>query len=475
MKKVKLFIDNILIYGLGGVINKIFPIIMLPIITRLMPNTLYFGLNDLQTTIVSFAEAFAQMGIYDALYRLFFDKDDKSFKKDTCSTALYFVVVSSSCIGLLIVAFKNVIAVNVFQGEEYSYLCYISAATIIADNIRGIVQAPTRMQNKRKVYIITNLVTSLCTYAIAIPLILKGAYVTALPLAGLLSAIIMDFVFWILNHEWFGKLKVDKRILKELLKIGVPLMPTFIVFWIFNSCDKLMISNFLGVQANGLYAVGSKLAHASQILNTAFGGGWSYFIYATMNDEDRVKSNSTIFELMSGIIFLCSMGVFVMAKPIYQLFFTGEYVSGYVVSPYLFCAPLLQMLFCVISDQLLIIKKSWPITVMLLIGAVTNVLLNYVLIPVIGIEGAAIATVVGYLVSLFVCIIVVQKAGLIRISYKCVLTMFVFVAFVVGWKMCGEKFANGLLCIIVYAMIVIYANIDVIRMFINRVKIGGSK
>lgn len=99
MKKVKLFIDNILIYGLGGVINKIVPIIMLPIITRLMPNTLYFGLNDLQTTIVSFAEAFAQMGMYDALYRLFFDKDDKNFKKNTCTTALYFVIASSACIG----------------------------------------------------------------------------------------------------------------------------------------------------------------------------------------------------------------------------------------------------------------------------------------------------------------------------------------------------------------------------------------
>ena len=475
MKKVKLFIDNILIYGLGGVINKIVPIIMLPIITRLMPNTLYFGLNDLQTTIVSFAEAFAQMGMYDALYRLFFDKEDKSFKRTTCTTALYFVVISSACIGLLIIAFKNIIAVNVFQGEKYSYLCYISAATIFADNIKGIVQAPTRMQNKRKVYIITNLVTSICTYAIAIPLILKGMYVTALPLAGLLSAVIMDFVFWRLNHEWFGKFKIDKKILKGLLKIGVPLMPTFVVFWIFNSCDKLMISNFLGVQANGLYAVGSKLAHASQILNTAFGGGWSYFIYATMNDEDRVKSNSTIFELMSGIIFLCSMGVFVMAKPIYQLFFTGEYVSGYIVSPYLFCAPLLQMLFYVVSDQLLIIKKSWPITLMLLIGAVTNVLLNYVLIPVIGIEGAAIATVVGYAVSLFVCIIVVQKAGLIRISYKCILTMLAFIAFVVVWKICGEQFAIGLFCIVTYAMIIIYTNRDVLHMFINRVKAGGNK
>lgn len=37
--KAKLFLENFLVYGLGGVINKIVPLIMLPIVTRLMPNT----------------------------------------------------------------------------------------------------------------------------------------------------------------------------------------------------------------------------------------------------------------------------------------------------------------------------------------------------------------------------------------------------------------------------------------------------
>lgn len=93
MKKTKLFIDNILIYGLGGVINKIIPIIMLPIVTRLMPDTSYFGINDLQSTVVSFISAVAMLGVYDALYRLFFEKDDDNYKKSMCTTALVIVMV----------------------------------------------------------------------------------------------------------------------------------------------------------------------------------------------------------------------------------------------------------------------------------------------------------------------------------------------------------------------------------------------
>lgn len=451
MKKTKLFIDNILIYGLGGVINKIIPIIMLPIVTRLMPDTTYFGINDLQSTVVSFASAIAMLGMYDALYRMFFEKEENEYRKSMCSTALLFTLGMAVLAAIILMAFKEIIAIRIFQDEKYSFLCVIAALTIIADNIKGIVQAPTRMQNQRKIYIVTNLLTSILTYSVAVPMILKGFYVTALPIAALLSAVIMDVIFWILNHKWFDTKLFNKSYIPELLKIGVPLMPTFIVFWIFNSCDKLMISSFLGVAANGMYAVGSKLAHASQILNTAFGGGWSFFVYSTMKEKDRVESNSMIFELMSGVICICSICVFVFAKPIYEMFFTGDYVSGYIVSPYLFCAPLMQMLFYVASDQLLIIKRSWPITVMLAIGAVVNVGLNYILIPMIGIEGAAIATMLGYAVSLAVCLIVIHKVELLKISSKCYLLMASFAVFIILWRFVGENLVFGCIYIILFA------------------------
>ena len=72
MSKIKLFVENFLVYGFGGVISKIVPLIMIPIITRLMPSTEYFGLTDLSVTLVSFCSALAIMGMYDAMYRLFF-------------------------------------------------------------------------------------------------------------------------------------------------------------------------------------------------------------------------------------------------------------------------------------------------------------------------------------------------------------------------------------------------------------------
>ena len=120
MKKMRLFIDNILIYGLGGVINKLIPIIMLPIITRLMPNTSYFGINDLQTTVVSFVSAFAMLGMYDALYRMFFERDDLNYQKEMCSTALIIVTITAIIAACILFALQNIIARTIFQNTKYA-------------------------------------------------------------------------------------------------------------------------------------------------------------------------------------------------------------------------------------------------------------------------------------------------------------------------------------------------------------------
>ena len=79
--------QNFLEYGLGGVVSKIIPFIMVPIVTRLMPNTEYYGISDLSNTVVQFGSAIAIMGMFDAMYRMFFEKEDEEYKKKVCLTS----------------------------------------------------------------------------------------------------------------------------------------------------------------------------------------------------------------------------------------------------------------------------------------------------------------------------------------------------------------------------------------------------
>lgn len=433
--KLKLFTENFLVYGLGGIISKIIPLIMVPIVTRLMPNSSYYGISDLSNTLVSLASSLAVMGMYDAMYRLFFEKEDDEYKRSVCSTAFLFTLVTSFVVFIVMVIIRRPLSQWFFGDNKYSYLIYISAIATLVGATNTIISCPTRMQNKRKIFLITNTVSPLLSYSVSIPLLLHGYYVIALPIAGAIASFTMEITFAILNRKWFSLNRFNSKILKDLLVIALPLLPNFLIYWVFNSSDRIMITNLLNVGESGIYSVGSKLGQASQLIYTAFAGGWQYFAFSTMREKDQVKSNSAIFEYLGVISFAATSLICTFCYPIYKLLFEGDYVRSFVVSPYLFLAPLLQMLYQVACNQFLVIKKTWPNMFILSIGAVANVFLNFLLIPLIGIEGAAIATLIGYVISDVICMLVLCKMQLMVITKRFLIDCLLMFVYFIIWRM----------------------------------------
>lgn len=434
MSRFKFFLENILIYGLGGVISKAVPLLMLPIITRLMPDTFYFGLNDISTTIVSFGSAIAVLGMYDAMFRLFFDREDEDYRKTICSTTLAFTMGLSILVFCILIFFKETWAQIFFADRKYTNLLVLSAMSILIGATNSIVSAPTRMRNQRKVFLATNTLSPIISYAISIPLLVKGMYIVALPLAAVISALTIEIIFAILNHGWFSIKRIDFSYLRPLLAIAIPLFPNFLVYWVFNSCDRLMISQMLGMDYNGIYAIGGKVGQVSQLIYTAFAGGWQFFAFSTMKDKDQVDMTSHIFEYLAAIAFGAGILMAACSKTIFRILFTGDYVQGYMVAPYLFLAPLMLMLFQVIVNQFIVIKKTWYNLLALVVGALVNVVLNYILIPLIGIEGAAIGTLVGYIVSIVITATILIRMGLLRISYKFYVLSLSLLAYFLLWR-----------------------------------------
>ena len=463
MNKLRLFLENFIVYGLGGIINKIVPLIMVPIVTRLMPSSDYFGISDLSNTVVQFGSSIAIMGMYDAMYRMFFEKTDDEYKKSVCSTAFVFTLFTSFIVFFVMILTRSIIAQFFFSDQEYAYVVYLSAIAVLVGGTNSIISAPTRMQNKRTVYLIANTVSPVLSYSISIPLLLNDHYVIALPLAAVISGATMETAFGIMNRKWFNPRKFSKQLLKQLLQIGVPLLPNFLIYWIFNSSDKIMITNILGIGMAGIYSVSSKLGHASQLIYIAFAGGWQYFAFSTMNDTDQVKTNSMIFEYLGIISFIATSFICAWSYPIFGLLFTEQYLSGYIAAPYLFLAPLLQMLFQVACNQFIVIKKTWPNMLILSLGAIFNVILNYMLIPILGIEGASIATLVGYVISDVICVIVLSKMKLMIVSEKFVIACISMTFFMVMWRMLvsANYVAGTIGAVILFVFLVYLYSMDV--------------
>ena len=179
----------------------------------------------------------------------------------------------------------------------------------------------------------------------------------------------------------------------------------------------------LGTFDLGIYSIGSKMAQISQLIYAGFAGGWQYFAFSTMNDNDQVELNSRIFEYLGAITVLSFITIYPFIQIFFSFLFRGDYVSGHIVAPYLYLSPLLLMLFQVAANQFLVVKRSYFSTVVLSIGAVINIALNLLLIKAIGIEGAAMATLVGYFTTVIVVMTVSKKMDLMSYSKRIVFTL----------------------------------------------------
>ena len=466
MNRKKLLIENIIVYGLGGVLTKIIPFIMLPIITDMMPDTSCFGVYDLYSTVTSLCTTVGMLGMSDAAFRFFFDSEEVKRRKEICATAWAISTIVTVGTLVILAMFGELISLKIYGAVDYLYLIAFNIVAVFIGNLSTLIALPTRMQNNRKVYLITNTLSSILFYLLAMILLYRKHYILALPLASVLTSSVMLIIYFVLNGKWYSIKFINYSLSKELIKYGLPIMPQHLMYYVMNTSDKWMIALFLGQAYNGVYALGGKFGQASQLIYVAFAGGWLYYRYKTMNADDQVENVSRVFEFLGYASFAALLVCCAFARFVIVSFFDEAYQEAYVLMPYLFFAPLIQMLFQVIAGQFAIIKKTWVSLICLLAGAFSNVLLNYLLIPFMGLEGAAIATLAGYSITLVICSVIALGMERIKISGKFYGELMITIACFAIWRSNLETPSIYLISALIGILLItfLYRN-EIIRLF----------
>jgi O-antigen/teichoic acid export membrane protein len=426
MTRKKLFLENFLVYGLSSTLSKLIPFVMLPIIAIMVPDEKIYGIFDVTNVLVALGSSFAVLGLNDAVFRMFFEKKEPNYQKALCSNALYTVTISSFIVAVFLALNSKIISNLLFQDEKYYIWILLTSFEIVSKSAGLIVKLPTRMLNQKKIYVKMNIFIPVFSYSLCIPLILTISPLFGLIVSRFLSVVLELIIFYIINRHWFSQ-KRDKTISRKLLKFGLPLTPTVLILWLFNSFDRIMISNMLGPSYNGIYAIGYKVAMISQLIYQGFSLGWQYFAFSTMNDTDHLQLVSKIWNYLTAISFSFFALVYPFSPFLFNTLFSGEYQKGIVVFPFLFISPLILMLYQIISVQFLIIKKTIYSPVLFSIGASLNISFNFFLIPFLGIQGAAIATLIGYVSVLIFAIMIGLRKRLIIIYKKSLLIIFAFI------------------------------------------------
>jgi O-antigen/teichoic acid export membrane protein len=427
MNRTKLFIDNFFSYGFISVINKLIPFLLLPIITRLLPATADFGVFDIYQVLVYFGTSIAFLGLFNATYREYFDTEDMQLRYDVTRTTFAIMFFSSLCISLILLVFRSFFA-EIFIGDRgYTNIIVFVAITVFTTTMMELFRIPTRMQNHKKVFMFSGIISAFTEKVLAIVLILLNFSYFGLIYGLIISNIAVAGYLWLRNSEFFLRGRYDKTLAIKLLKFGLPLLPVGIIFWVFHSISRVMILRYLDFSELGVYSIGIRVAMISQFIYYAFSTGWAYFAFSTIKDNDYREMMSRTFTLMFVGCTSFYLIVFLFKDIIFNLFFMGDYVRGVSVFPFLLLNPLLLIFIVILDHQLIVTRKTFLNPVFYLLGCAVNILLNIYLMPTYGIVGAAISTVCGYLTCMltflvYVCLI----KRLIKIQLKDIATMIVF-------------------------------------------------
>ncbi|MBE6719797.1 MAG: hypothetical protein E7571_03945 [Ruminococcaceae bacterium] len=412
MDKYKKLATNTIIFAIGTFSSKVLSFLLMPFVTRMLEHGQY-GDADLiqQTANVLIPIVFLQ--INSAALRFALDKDgDKSevFTVGLRTTFIGFAVFLLFWYPISLVQIKD------FKLGDYVVLIYVF---VLVSGLRQLCQQFVRGCGKVKIFAVDGIIATATT--LAFNLLFLGVFKWGV--YGYIIAIIASdacsVIFLFVTCKLWKNIKfkgVRKSTALDMLKYSIPMMPTIILWWIINVSDRYMITGFIGSGANGLYTAASKIPNFVIMFSSIFIDAWQLSAVDEYDNDDREGFFTNVFRVYSGGVFSVSAALIIACQLLTKILVAPSYYDSWQYVPVLIMATTISCHVNFLASVYMAEKKNVMAMVTALSGAITNIVLNLVLIPVMGANGAAIATLAAF-------IMVFATRGydtkrFIRINYK---------------------------------------------------------
>ena len=394
MDKYKKLATNTIIFAIGTFSSKILSFLLMPFVTSKLVTSDYSTADLIQQTAnVLIPIVFLQ--INSAALRFALDKQaDKS--------DVFTVGVRTTLKGFLVFLIfyypVTLININDMPLGQYAPLIYLF---VLVSGMRQLCQQFVRGCGQVRVFAIDGIVATGTTLLFNLlflgPLNMGvNGYVLAIIASDLFSVLFLFVATRLWNNLHFHK--VDRKIKHDMLKYSVPLMPTIILWWIINVSDRYMVTGFVGSAENGLYTAASKIPNFVIMFSSIFIDAWQLSAVDEYDSDDKAEFFTKIFRIYSGGIFAVSSALILACQLITKILVADSYYESWRYVPVLIIATTLSCLVNFLASVYMAEKKSVMAMVTALSGALTNIVLNLVLIPLIGALGAAIATIAAFAV-----------------------------------------------------------------------------
>ena len=221
---------------------------------------------------------------------------------------------------------------------------------------------------------------------------------------GFIISYIIGSFFSILTSKLikvFKHFRIDKSLARKMCAYSLVLIPNSLMWWIMNASDRLMVISMIGASANGIYAISYKIPSAISTMSVVFNQAWSYSAIHEENSSDKNSFNEKMYNYLFELQLLITSILLFAIKPIMRIYVAESYFTAWEFVPPLLFGYFFMSLGTFFSTQYAVKKDSKGYLISGTIGALVNVVLNFLLIPRYAALGAAIATATAY-ISVFV-------------------------------------------------------------------------
>lgn len=388
--KYRTLLDNTFLLSLGTFGSKILTFVMVRFYTGVLTPSDY-GTADLIMQTANLLLPVVSLGITNGVFR--FALDRKEHRKSIFSAGLYTILLGS----LILLAAGPLLSRSEDLHEYVELIC----AYTLASCLHSLCAQYIRAEGKTALFAGQGIFNT----ALVIWFNILFLQVFRLGVFGyVMSVVVADGICtgYLMLREKLWKLlvpKPDDSVTKAMLRYSIPLIPATIFWWITSVSDRYMVTWFLGAEANGLYAVACKIPTILSLLSTIFMEAWQFSAIseATGDREVHIRFYSQVWGFFLSAMVLVGSVMIVLCRLEIRVLAARSYYAAWQYVPVLAMAMVFSAFSSFMNSVYVVMEKSHLSLWTAVWGAGANILMNLWMIPRIGIQGAAIATLVSYL------------------------------------------------------------------------------
>lgn len=388
-------IKNMVLFGVSSFGTKLIYFFLVPLYTTYI-TTQDYGTVDLINTIISLLIPTITLGLIESVLRFMIVQPEK---KDAILDCVFLVLVVDVVIISLISIIANRFQLIVLEPRFYLFLVgsffFSSLYQILCNYYRGVDLVKYMMLAGS----ISAFVTCLCNILFLVVLNWGiNGYLLASLLGVGISTLFLLFHMLVKRYYIPGIRKINCGLFYEMLAYGKPLIINGVSWWINNSLDRIVIVKFLGSSANGIYAVSYKIPSILSVFQSIFNQAWIVSAIQEIDSDDKDAFYSKMYKTYeAGMFFVCSALILVNVI-LAKLLYANEFFDAWHYTIPLIVAALAGAMSIFVSSIFCAVGNTKVLGYTTMVGAIVNLCLNVILIPTVGLLGAAVATVISNIV-----------------------------------------------------------------------------